>query len=42
MNDQQINPGFSIAESNGNFSKLPDPGSPEEAVYFKKNPGKIQ
>ena len=26
----------SVAESNGNFSNLPDPGSPEEAISFKK------
>ena len=37
MNDQQITSILSVAESNGNFSNLPDPGSPEEAISFNPN-----
>ena len=36
MYEQPIAPVFSVAESNGNPHKLPAPGSPEEAIFFKK------
>ena len=36
MHGQQITPIFSVAESNGNSRKFPDPGSPEEVVFFKR------
>ena len=31
-----VAPVFPVAQSNGNPHKLPDPGSPEEAIVFKK------
>jgi hypothetical protein len=36
MYEQPIASVFSVAESNGNFRQLPDPGSPEEAIVFKR------
>ena len=36
MYDQPTAPVFSVAQSNGNPHKLPDPGSPEEAIFFKR------
>jgi hypothetical protein len=36
MYDQPAASAFSVTGSNGNFHKLPDPGSPEEATFFKK------
>ena len=36
MYEQQTASVFSVAESNGNSRKLPDPGSQEEAMLFKR------
>jgi PGM1 C-terminal domain len=35
MFEKPITRFFSVTESNGNSVKLPEPGSPEEAIYFK-------